>query len=266
MELARAACLLDEIHPPQAKSRHTLQQDDAEMRKLDPQAAIPSVLRFCRNRILRSHAAVMSSSASAPLRYDCVTFDMDGTLTQDGAIDFQEMRARACIPPGSDILQHISTLSGAELERSQAAITQVEAEGRSRTRLNEGCVELLEALRSRNVPMAILTRNNQDALEWTLRKFTLEHFFPPNLRISRDFPGRPKPHPDGLLHIAKICGLNNMKRMLMVGDWSDDIDAGVAAGCDTCLLKYDKNSHVNNAHMIATSLHHLLEMLVPSPS
>lgn len=184
----------------------------------------------------------------------------------DGAIDFQEMRARARIPPGSDILQHISTLSGAEREHAQAAIAQVEAEGRGRTRLNEGCVELLQALRARHVPLAILTRNNQEALEWTLQKFGLEHFFPPNLRISRDFSGRPKPHPDGLLHIASTCGVQDMKRVLMVGDWSDDIDAGVAAGCDTCLLKYDKNSHVANAHMIVNSLRHLMEILVPSAS
>ena len=72
------------------------------------------------------------------LPYDCITFDMDGILTADGAIDFQEMRSRARIPPGSDILQHISTLSGAERDIAQAAIAQVEAEGRERTRLSEG--------------------------------------------------------------------------------------------------------------------------------
>jgi HAD superfamily hydrolase (TIGR01549 family) len=176
------------------------------------------------------------------------------------------MRTRARIPPGSDILQHISTLSGAERDHAVAAIAQVEAEGRGRTRLNDGCVDLLQALHEHRVPMAILTRNNQEALEWTLQKFELEPFFPPNLRISRDFCGRPKPHPDGLLHIASTCGVQDMKRVLMVGDWSDDIDAGVAAGCDTCLLKYVKNSHVTNAHMVVNSLRHLMEILVPSAS
>ena len=204
----------------------------------------------------------MSTASPTPLPYDCITFDMDGTLTADGAIDFEEMRSRACIPSGSDILQHISTLSGPERVRAQAAIAQVEAEGRDRTRLNDGCVPLLQALHARNVHMAILTRNNQDALEWTLQKFALTQFFPPNLRISRDFAGRPKPHPDGLLHIAKTCGVLDMKRMLMVGDWSDDIDAGVAAGCHTCLLQYDKNRHVSNAHMAVASLQHLKEQLV----
>ncbi len=48
-------------------------------------------------------------------------------------------------------------------------------------------MELLQALHSRSVPLAILTRSNQEALEWTLQKFALEQFFPPNLRISRDF-------------------------------------------------------------------------------
>ncbi len=198
------------------------------------------------------------------LPYDCITFDMDGTLTADGAIDFEEMRSRARIPPGSDILHYISTLSGVERDSAQASIAQVEAEGRERTRLNEGCVDLLQTLHAHGVPLAILTRNNQDALEWTLRKFALEIFFPPNLRISRDFSGRPKPHPDGLLHIAALCGVQDMKRVLMVGDWSDDIDAGVAAGCDTCLLKYDKNNHVVNAHIVVASLAHLKEHLVPS--
>ncbi len=189
-----------------------------------------------------------------------------GTLTEDGAIDFQEMRARALIPPGSDILHHVSTLVGQHRDHALAAIAQVEAEGRARTRLNDGCVQLLQALHCLKVPMAILTRNNQDALEWTLQKFALAQFFPPNLRISRDFPGRPKPHPDGLLHIAKTCGIHDMKRVLMVGDWSDDIDAGLAAGCDTCLLKYDKNSHVTNAHIVVDSLRHLAAILVPPSS
>jgi phosphoglycolate phosphatase-like HAD superfamily hydrolase len=123
------------------------------------------------------------------LPYDCITFDMDGILTADDAIDFQEMRSRARIPPGSDIMQRISTPSGAERDAAQAAIAQVEAEGRERTRLSEGCVDLLQALHARDVPLAILTRNNQDTLEWTLKKFALEKVFPPSLRISRDFPG-----------------------------------------------------------------------------
>lgn len=176
------------------------------------------------------------------------------------------MRARALIPPGSDILHHVSTLVGQDREHALAAIAQVEAEGRDRTRLNDGCVPLLQALHSLKVPMAILTRNNQDALEWMLQKFALTQFFPPNLRISRDFPFRPKPHPDGLLHIAKTCGILDMKRVLMVGDWTDDIDAGLAAGCDTCLLKYDKNSHVTNAHIVVDSLGDLAAILVPPSS
>jgi phosphoglycolate phosphatase-like HAD superfamily hydrolase len=150
------------------------------------------------------------------LPYDCITFDMDGTLTADGDIDFQEMRSRARIPPGSDIMQRISTLSGAERDIAQAAIAQVEAEGRERTRLNEGCVDLLQALHARDVPLAILTRNNQDTLEWTLKKFALEKVFPPSLRISRDFPGRPKPHADGLLYISSLCGLHDMNRLLIL--------------------------------------------------
>jgi HAD superfamily hydrolase (TIGR01549 family) len=233
-----------------------------------PTAAINHSLRiFCQIRhFLNPNSSTMPAACTPHLRYDCITFDMDGTLTEDGAIDFHEMRSRARIPPGSDILQHISTLSGSERERAQSAIAQVEAEGRGRTRLNDGCVELLQALHASHVPLAILTRNNQEALEWTLQRFALEPFFPPNLRISRDFCGRPKPHPDGLLHIASLCGVRDMKRMLMVGDWSDDIDAGAAAGCNTCLLKYEKNSHVTNAHMVVTSLRQLMEILVPSAS
>jgi HAD superfamily hydrolase (TIGR01549 family) len=236
------------------------------MRLVGTTAAINFGFCFFRHTrcFLSSTPAPMSAAHTPALRYDVVTFDMDGTLTEDGAIDFQEMRTRARIPAGSDILQHVSTLSGAERDFAHAAIAQVEAEGRHRTRLNDGCVELLQALQSRSVPLAILTRNNQEALEWTLQKFALEQFFPPSLRISRDFSGRPKPHPDGLLHIASVCGVSDMQRVLMVGDWSDDIDAGAAAGCHTCLLKYDKNSHVTNAHMVATSLRHLKDILVPS--
>ena len=50
--------------------------------------------------------------------------------------------------------------------------------------------DLLHALHARDVPLAILTRNNQDALEWTFKKFALEKFFPAKFTNLRDFPGR----------------------------------------------------------------------------
>jgi hypothetical protein len=47
--------------------------------------------------------------AAARRRLRAIVFDMDGTLTQPGSIDFAAMRARCGVPSGVDILHHISS-------------------------------------------------------------------------------------------------------------------------------------------------------------
>ena len=59
-----------------------------------------------------------------------VVFDMDGTLTQEGALDYGEMYRRAGAPDGcTNILEWVETLDAAGQKRANEAIQEVEREG-----------------------------------------------------------------------------------------------------------------------------------------
>jgi phosphoglycolate phosphatase-like HAD superfamily hydrolase len=61
----------------------------------------------------RARAAGCSSGCPAP-GLKAVVFDMDGTLTQEGALDYAEMYRRAGAPPGcKNILEWVETLDAA---------------------------------------------------------------------------------------------------------------------------------------------------------
>jgi phosphoglycolate phosphatase-like HAD superfamily hydrolase len=53
--------------------------------------------------------------------------------------------------------------------------------------------------------------------------------------LTRESPGRPKPHPDGVIDAARRFGVERGE-VLMVGDYVFDIEAGRAAGASTALL------------------------------
>mmetsp|Transcript_11977 Transcript_11977/g.32234 ORF Transcript_11977/g.32234 Transcript_11977/m.32234 type:complete len:226 (+) Transcript_11977:321-998(+) len=190
-----------------------------------------------------------------------VVLDMDGTLTRDGAIDFRAMRAAAGVPDGSDILAHVAGLKG---ERRTAALSAIDAEERrgiARMELNDGCAHLLAALRAAGLKLAILTRNSDHAVTQFLDTFALRGVF--DHVVSRDTleAGRPKPAPDAVRYLCAAWALAP-SQVMMVGDWVDDITAGVEAGALTALLKLDKNRHDWHRPTHAVdSLDHLLELI-----
>mmetsp|Transcript_19702 Transcript_19702/g.32298 ORF Transcript_19702/g.32298 Transcript_19702/m.32298 type:complete len:80 (+) Transcript_19702:86-325(+) len=71
-------------------------------------ALIRKIHTFVGNRILRekTHSILLSRrphfsmQPTSRLPLKGIVFDMDGTLTKDGAIDFADMRKRANIPEG----------------------------------------------------------------------------------------------------------------------------------------------------------------------
>lgn len=205
------------------------------------------------------HHSKHTSGATRRGRLRGIVFDMDGTLTLDGAIDFLEMRRRAKIPPGQDILAHIASLPEEERRQAENAVAEVEREGYARIALNHGCIEALQALKGKGLKLAILTRNTDEAVAVFLDRFGLHHHF--DMTVSRDWKGKPKPHPDALFHISKTWGFAP-EEMMMVGDWVDDVNAGLNAGCHTAILKLEKNTeHLHLAHHTLDLLHHLIDVV-----
>ncbi|KAL8305454.1 hypothetical protein RB597_003739 [Gaeumannomyces tritici] len=169
-----------------------------------------------------------------------VVFDVDGTLCKPQNYMFAEMRAVLGIPKSVDILAMESIRS---IERT-AMVNQV---------AQPGLVELMNYLDSRNIPKGICTRNFEQPVAHPLTKFLAGSRFEPV--ITREF-RPPKPHPAGILHIARSWGLigqsantdgdaaGDATRLIMVGDSVDDMAAGRRAGAATVLLVNQVNAHL----------------------
>ena len=131
------------------------------------------------------------------------------------------MRARCRVPPGADILTHVDTQPDKDVLHS--IIEEEEALGLARMQLQPGAHELLAALAAARVPAALLTRNNDVAME----KVTA--LLPPfAVRLTRSFVPC-KPHPAPVHHICERLGVG-VDECVVVGDSIDDIACGKAAG------------------------------------
>lgn len=174
-----------------------------------------------------------------------VVFDMDGTLTIP-VIDFMEMRRRAGIPPGQDILDAITSWTDNDRkERAYAEIAEIEEEALQNMKIMPGCLELCSFLDSNQVPRGLITRNVKKGVshfhQHHLQPLSLQHFEP---AISRECQFPYKPSPDALLHICQTWGIA-ASECIMVGDSAkDDIVCGNRAGSVTILLDYNaKEGH-----------------------
>jgi hydrogenase expression/formation protein HypE len=169
-------------------------------------------------------------------RLEAVLFDFDGTLTRPDALDFNAIRDEVGCPPGTYVLEYVMSLpGGGAREAGLAALERFEARGAAVSEANEGAEEIVRLVRDLGLRVGILTRNGRRAIDAALLRF-------PNLRVAdfdvivtRDDAVAHKPAPDGILHAAELFGVTPA-RILMVGDYHLDIEAGQAAGAVTVYL------------------------------
>ena len=103
------------------------------------------------------------------------------------------------------------------------------------TTLFDGMAELVNILEQRGLPWGIVTNKPHrftmplmQALGYDQRAVCL---------VSGDTCTHPKPHPEPLLHAAKIAGVD-AQHCLYLGDDKRDIDAGRAAGMKTLIALF----------------------------
>lgn len=171
-----------------------------------------------------------------PRPIDAVIFDLDGTLTAPGQIDFAGIRGGIACPPDRDILSHIDHLSAADPLAAARAWEVVEAfEIRALTSVAPaaGLHQALDALIAEGLPLGVLTRNSRRTLSLTLERLGVAQAF--RGLVARE-DGPPKPDPAGVLSLAEALGVA-ADRVLVVGDYRHDISAGRAAGAWTAWVR-----------------------------
>ena len=185
-----------------------------------------------------------------------VLFDFDGTLTGPGSLDFNVMRKAVGCPQGRPVLEFINGMASQQ-KRTAAlqALDAFEAEAARKSRPNDGAEEILEFLRTRGVKVGIISRNSLASIRTALenfRRIRMEDF---SVILSRDDPFSPKPSPEGILAAARIMAVP-VSRLLVVGDFVFDVEAGFKAGAITAFLTNRGSSHPC-AHPSDFTLEHL---------
>ncbi|MCJ1391256.1 hypothetical protein MMC18_004119 [Xylographa bjoerkii] len=177
------------------------------------------------------------------------------------------IRAALSIPRSTDILEHVYSLPSSDQEPAMESIRAIERTAMAAQKPQPGLAALMEYLEKRGVRKGICTRNFDLPVTHLLSTFLPGHVFAPI--ITRDF-RPPKPHPAGILHIARKWGLEDGgERLIMVvicfyspylwsnllwetdantiskvGDSIDDMTAGHHAGAATVLLVNEVNEHL----------------------
>ncbi|KAL8392685.1 hypothetical protein RB595_002763 [Gaeumannomyces hyphopodioides] len=180
----------------------------------------------------------------------------------------------APFPANHYIKDHIYGLPTPEArEHAMESIRSIERTAMVNQVAQPGLVELMSYLDSRNLPKGICTRNFEQPVAHLLAKFLAGSRFEPV--ITREF-RPPKPHPAGILHIAKSWGLigksanaggdaaGDATGLIMVGDSVDDMAAGRRAGAATVLLANEVNAHLaehDDTDLVITRLDELIGIL-----
>lgn len=161
-----------------------------------------------------------------------ILFDMDGTLTEP-MLDFPLIKAEMGIGD-QPILEALAGMEDSRRLVAEAVLLRHETHAAENSTLNPGCRELLDWLRQRDIPTALITRNSLQSVEIVLARHRLSF----EVLVTREqSPFKPDPYPLRLackkLEAAE-CDV------WMVGDGSFDIQAGVAAGIKTVWISHGR--------------------------
>ncbi|HET6284752.1 MAG TPA: HAD family hydrolase [Polyangia bacterium] len=187
-----------------------------------------------------------------------VIFDLDGTLVEP-ILDFDAMRVEIGLRPGLPILEQLAEGDDALRARAEVVMRRHELAAIAQATLSDGCVDLLEHLAARKVPVAILTRNIREVVDSFIRKFALDFV----AAYTRE-DGPPKPSPAGVLHLCQRLGAAPADT-LTVGDYKFDIIAGLRAGCRTALVTPTPPEDLaawGPPHIVVRSLRELVPLFV----
>jgi HAD superfamily hydrolase (TIGR01549 family) len=99
-----------------------------------------------------------------------------------------------------------------------------------------GILEIIEFIKSKNIPLSIYTGKGRESTEITLKKTGLYDFF--DMIVTGDDIKGSKPSPEGITQFASLFKLDPAK-ILMIGDAPADIIAARCAGSKVASVVWD---------------------------
>lgn len=164
-------------------------------------------------------------------KYRAIIFDLDGTLVES-KLDFNLMREDLGFPKDTPILEHIEAMTcESDISRANEIILKHELIGARIATLHKGAKELFSALKLKNIPMGIQTRNCIEATNLTIELLDI----PIHDILTRECT-KAKPDPEGILILAKKWNLLP-DDILFVGDSHYDYQTAKNANCGFVLFQ-----------------------------
>lgn len=194
--------------------------------------------RFVSNkRYCQCHCGRLDGAAGAgggkDLVYQGIVFDMDGTLSVS-CIDYQLMRKSLDIPEG-DLFTVMETWDdGDRIASSMDTILEIEDVAARQSRGMPGLTELLTFLKEKDVKVGLVTRNTSYSVDAFFKAIGDEYRDVFDVLMTREFPFV-KPDKRCLTHFSRTWDIPP-SRILMVGDSTEDVECGNAAGTASCLI------------------------------
>ena len=184
-----------------------------------------------------------------------VIFDMDGTLTVP-ILDFNLIRAEIGIESGP-VWEAILAMSDADRKRAEGILLHYELLAARECEIQPGAIKLFDELEQRGIEVSVLTRNCRAAWVTLQQRFG----FPFDRVYARE-DGPMKPAPEPVFSLAKAMELPTNK-LLCVGDYLFDIQAGKSAGTETALIVHsdDLPSYADQADYVIRSLLEILPII-----
>ena len=183
--------------------------------------------------------------------FDCVIFDIDGTLTRTNALIFasfnhvtrkylaREFTPEEIIPlfgpPEEGALARIFPPELVELATDELCAFYAEHHD-ALASLHPGMEKAVEFIRRRGGKTAVFTGKGRRTTEITLRKLGLFESF--DLIVSGNDVEKHKPDPEGIRQILQTFSLDP-GRTLMVGDTVGDLRASRGAGVSMAAVLWD---------------------------
>lgn len=105
------------------------------------------------------------------------------------------------------------------------------------TGLVDGAGELVEAIRSNDIPMGIVTNKNHDILKAEIAHLRWDDWF--KALVGPGDAYRNKPYPDPVFLALNIMGIEPGREVAFIGDTYGDIECANAAGLTSILIEVE---------------------------
>ena len=185
--------------------------------------------------------------------FDAFIFDIDGTLTSTNQLIFDSFNFIAekyldrtftdeeiidLFGPTEDVI--LKEWCNEKFEEAKVDYYNYYRENHSIAQLYPGIKEILQLLKSKNIPLGIFTGKGREASMITLKYLGVHKYF--DLIVTGDDVNNHKPSAEGILKFVNHCNLIPEK-VLMIGDSVSDVKAAQDAGVKIASALWDSYGH-----------------------